>query len=109
MKRNETYNDEIDSNNLGWYIVLPQFEKWTCCGLLDKYVGFKAVECIIDNEKTQVIVIHETGSVGWAAKNAAKKVTINGIDETNNVKQNGEFYTVNIKQKHTKGVLVLEW
>lgn len=77
--------------------------------MLDKYVCFKAVECIVDSEKTQVNVIHESGTVGWAAKHPAKKVTVNGIDVTNNIQQNGQFYTINLQSNNSKEVLILEW
>lgn len=109
IKRTDTYNDELESNIFGWYIILPENGKSTCFGLLEKYVSFKAVESIVDEDKTQVNVLHETGTVGWATKTPAKRVIINGIDVTHDVKQNGEFYTVVHKQKNSKEVIILEW
>lgn len=109
VKKNETFNEEIESGGFGWYIILPETDKSTCFGLIDKYVSFRAVENIIDNEKSQVNIIHETGTVGWATKKVAKRVLINDIDVTKEVKQNGDFYTVSITEQNKNEVLILEW
>ena len=109
VKKNENYEEDIQSNGFGWYIILPEADKCSCFGLINKYVSFNAVENIVDNENSQIIVLHETGAAGWAAKKAAKKVTVNGVDVTKDVKQDGDFYTVNVPEKNTKEVLILEW
>lgn len=109
IKREETYNDELKVNEFGWYIILPEIEKFTCFGLLDKFVSFKAVESIINNENSQVNIILNTGTVGWASKQSAKKVLINGIDHTSEVKQNGEFYSISLPSNKSKEILILEW
>lgn len=66
-------------------------------------------ENVVETPNSQVITLHESGTVGWASKKPAKKVTINGVDSTKDVKQNGEFYTVTIQESNQKETLILEW
>ena len=105
----ESFNDEIEATKFGWYIILPQIENGSCFGLINKYVSFKAVESIDNKENLQVITLHETGTVGWASKKPAKKVSINGVDVTKEVKSNGEFYTVELPENPKKEIVVIEW
>ena len=107
--KNDKFNDEIESGGFGWYVILPEVEHLTCFGLLDKYVGFQAVESIVENNNTQIIVLHSTGTVGWASKQAAKKVIVNNVDLTKEVKQNGDFYTISVPENDSKEVIIIEW
>lgn len=109
LGKNEAFSDEIESGGFGWYVILPETGNIDCFGLIDKYVCFQAVENIVENGNTQTVVLHETGTVGWASKKAAKKVLINGVDATKDVKQNGEFYTITLPEGEAKEVLTFEW
>ncbi|KAK8836219.1 hypothetical protein M9Y10_039851 [Tritrichomonas musculus] len=109
LGKNEAFSDDIESGGFGWYVILPETGNIDCFGLIDKYVCFQAVENITENGNTQTVVLHATGTVGWASKKAAKKVVLNGSDVTKDVKQNGEFFTLNIPENDAKAVLTFEW
>lgn len=109
VSSNDSFKDEIDVSGYGWYLILPETQNLTCFGLINKYVSFKAVENIVESSNSQVVVLHETGVVGWATKKVVKKVTVNGVDMTKDIKSIGEFHTIELAEKDTKEVVIFEW
>ena len=45
----------------------------TCLGLLDKFVGFTAVESIFENDSTQTVVVKESGTLDGFLKKSLKR------------------------------------
>lgn len=59
LKRNESYQGTVEKDGFGWFSLLPQGRNSSCLGLLNKYIGFTAVESICENDNTEVIVVRE--------------------------------------------------
>lgn len=109
LGKKDAFEIEIESNEYGWYLILPETDDVTCFGLINKYVSSKAVESIANSPNTQVVVLHETGIVGWASKKSIKRVTVNGVDKTKDVKTNGDFHTIELPENESKEVVIFEY
>lgn len=58
---------------------------------------------------TDIVILHETGTVGWASMIAPKKVMVNTLDATDSVQKNGELYTLPLPETAEKAVISLSW
>ena len=94
---------------MAWYVILPHSGKGTCLGLLDKYVGFSAVECVQKCSESDIMILHETGTVGFALDAPPQKVMVNMADVTKQLVRNGSFYTLYIPEAAERTVLSLSW
>lgn len=94
LGRNEIYTDVLDRDGFAWFVILPKVTKIACFGLLDKYAGFTAVESIREGEKTQVIVLRQSGTLGWASDEPPRQVTLGALDVTRHVKRTGKWYAL---------------
>lgn len=81
----------------------------SCFGLLDKYAGFMAAEHTASRDDCDIILLDESGQVGWASKKNFRKVTADGLDITDQIKINGELFTISFPPKSGKVVLKIEW
>ena len=110
LGRNDRYTDTIEASGFAWYVILPQgLNGSSCLGLLDKYVGFSAVESICEYENMEVIVLKASGTLGWISQKKHQKVMVDGIDVTEKVKEHGELYSVSLPETMNKTVLSINW
>lgn len=109
IDRAEQYIDTIEGGGFAWYVILPQTGRCACFGLLDKYVGFSAVESVQTSENTDVLVIHESGTVGFASLNKPKKVMAGALDVTQEIQVQGNFYSLCLSETANKAVLSIIW
>lgn len=109
LSREERYQDAIEGGGMAWYVLLPCQGRGSCLGPLDKYVGFSAVESIQTRGDTDVVILHESGAVGWAAEKAPRRVMANASDMTASVQQDGMLYTLPLPESSTKMVLSITW
>jgi hypothetical protein len=73
MAKKESYESRLDLGGFGWFVLLPKGKYGTCLGLLDKFVGFTAVESIFENDSTQTVVVKESGTLGWLSEKEPQK------------------------------------
>lgn len=109
LGRDEIYSDTVESRGFAWYVILPQGKNSTCLGLLDKYVGFSAVESIHEDENAEIVVLKASGTLGWASKKEPKVVMIDAVDVTKEVKKSGELYILSLPETINKTVLSIRW
>ena len=109
MGRNELYEDIIPESGLAWYIVLPSSGRADCLGLLEKYVGFSAVENVHCDEKTDIIVLHETGTIGFACDKPPRRVLMNMADVTGQLMQDNCLYILPLPETAERAVVSLSW
>ena len=109
IDRAEQYTDTIERGGFAWYVILPQIARCTCFGLLDKYVGFSAVESVQTSENADVFVLHASGTVGWTALNKPAKVMAGAFDMTQEVQMQGDFYTLCFPETANKAVISIIW
>ena len=81
----------------------------TTLGLLDKFVGFTAVESICEQDGSLTAVLHESGSIGWLSEKEPKHVWANGVEVTAQVEHQGNLYVVDLPETSHKLVLTLLW
>ena len=101
--------DTVESRGFAWYVILPQGQNSSCLGLLDKYVGFSAVESIHEDGNAEIVVLQASGTLGWASQKAPQKVMIDAVDATKEVKKSGELYILSIPETINKTVLSIKW
>lgn len=109
LGRNEKYEGGIEAGGYGWYVILPCGKKSACLGLMDKYVGFTAVESIRETQDTMTAVIHEHGRIGWISEKDPVKVTADGIDVTGKVEKQENIYTIELPESSGKTVLCVSY
>ena len=109
LGRNDKYEGTVAENGFCWFIVLPQGRNCSCLGLLNKYVGFTAIESIYNNDNTEIIVVKESGTLGWMSEKEFRKVTANAVDVTEAVKKNDKLYTIELPDSSSKMVLTLQF
>ncbi len=109
MGREDQYNVTLSAGGYSWYVILPQKGAVTCLGLVDKYVGFTAVECVQESRKKAVMVLREQSSIGWIAESPCVRAELGGTDVTSQVIQNGCLFTLNKEEASGKAVLSIEW
>ena len=109
LGRNGQYEGAVAKDGFGWFIVLPQGKQGSCLGLLNKYVGFAAIESICENDHTQVAVIRESGKLGWVSEKEPQKVMVNVLDVTEHIEKENKLYTVSLPESLSKAVLFIVW
>ncbi len=109
VKRTEQINGTLASGDFAWYVFLPASKNMSCLGLLDKYAGFMAAEHVTARENCDMVVLHESGQVGWASKRDLQKVSANGIDITDQISKKDELFKVSLPPQKGKVVLTIEW
>lgn len=109
LGRNGQYEGTVAKDGFGWFIVLPRGKQGSCLGLLDKYVGFAAIESICENDHTQVAVIRESGKLGWVSEKEPRKVMVNALDVTEQIEKEDKLYAVSLPESFSKAVLSVVW
>jgi hypothetical protein len=107
LGRQERYESRLEAEEFGWFVVLPKGRHGSALGLLDKYVGFTAAECILEEENAQVIVLHEAGNFGWISDTEPQKVTVNATDVTGQIIKNGSLYTLPLPEVASMCVITI--
>ncbi|MDE7250670.1 MAG: hypothetical protein K2N82_12495, partial [Lachnospiraceae bacterium] len=102
---NESYEGILEENGFAWFVILPKNKTGSCLGLLHKYAGFMAVESIQENEDAQIIVVRESGVLGWISEREPKEVIAGTADVTKEVKKEGNLYSVLLPESSSKTVL----
>lgn len=109
LGKGERYEGVVQTDGYAWFVMLPKKGIGSCLGLIDKYAGFTAVESICQESSTQVIIIRETGTVGWMSEKAPRKVLVNTEDVTDRVENRGRLYMVELSEEPTKMVVTIAW
>ena len=109
LGKQESYESRLDLGGFGWFVLLPKGKYGTCLGLLDKFVGFTAVESIFENDSTQTVVVKESGTLGWLSEKEPQKVMVNSVDVTSSVKKNDFLYEITLPEGPHKTVLSFVW
>lgn len=109
LGRNDRYEGTMAQDGFGWFIMLPQGKNGSCLGLLNKYVGFTAIESIYKNDNIEVVVVRESGPLGWISEKEPQKVMINAADVTENVKKEDKLYTISLPECFSKTVITVVW
>ena len=109
LGKQESYESRLDLGGFGWFVLLPKGKYGTCLGLLDKFVGFTAVESIFENDSTQTVVVKESGTLGWLSEKEPQKVMVNSVDVTSSVKKNDFLYEITLPEGPHKMVLSFVW
>lgn len=109
INRQEQYDGMVEKDGFGWFVLLPKGKNGSCLGLLDKYVGFTAVESIYENGNTDIIVVREAGTIGYISDRAPQKVMVNSEDVTDHIKKTGLLYEIPITAEDSKVVISIVW
>lgn len=109
LGREETLHLTLEKGGFCWYVFLPTGKSATYLGLLEKYVGFTAVETICEGTDRDSIVLHESGPVGWLSDCIPSRVWWGGEDVTSLVQVQKPLFTLLLPEKPGRGVLTLEW
>ncbi len=109
LGRYGSYEGTMEKDGFAWFVVLPKNKRSACLGLLNKYVGFMAVESICENETAETAVIQESGALGWLADREPKKVLIDSVDVTKEVQKEGSLYTISLPEGSSRKVLSILW
>ena len=108
LAKDESISVTLDPETCALYLLLPQIEKVTPVGLLEKYISFHAVESVVTGEHCQIVSLREGGTFGFWTEEMVKKVSINGIDSTKELTKDGNLWK--IKAESEKQVLItIEW
>ena len=107
LGRYQKFEGSLEPDGYGWFVILPRGKNCTCLGLMDKYAGFTAVECIRETEDTMTAVVHESGRLGWISGKDPVKVTVDGDDVTENVEKQENIYTIDLPARAGKTVLCI--
>ena len=109
VTRTEEIDGTLPSGGFAWYVFLPAVNNTVCLGLLDKYAGFMAAEHTKAQEDCDIVLLYESGKVGWASKRAIRQVTADGIDVTDQIIKSGDLFTLPLPSKKGKVVLTIWW
>ena len=109
LGRNEVYQGTIESGGAAWYVILPQVGNAACLGLLDKYVGFSAVECIQESEHVSIFVLRASGTVGWVSDRMPQNVMVNCSDATDRIKRDGQLWELSLPENSKTAILSISW
>ena len=105
----ERFAGTVEAGGYGWYPVLPTGRHAALLGLVQKYVGFAALETVQETDAATLFVVREQGPLGWMADQPPRRVTVNTVDCTDLVQQDGALYTLPLPESGDKAVVVLEW
>jgi hypothetical protein len=135
LNRQGRYDSVLEKDGVGWFVLLPKNAHAAFLGLLDKYVGFAAVESIVEAGGTAsavesiadtdgtasaagsiagagnitTAVISESGTVGWLAEQEPQKVLVNGVDVTGQVERQDCLYKIALPESAVKTVVTVIW
>ena len=107
LKQNESYEDILEAGGFAWFVILPKKKTASCLGLLNKYAGFTAVESMQENDGTLIVVVTESGTIGWISEREPEKVTAGADDVTKEVQRDGNLYFVPFIEISSKVVLAI--
>lgn len=109
LGRNESYEGILEADGFAWFVILPKSKTGSCLGLLHKYAGFMAVESIQENDDTLVIVVRESGLLGWISEREPEKVIAGMTDVTKEVQKADNLYSLLLPESSSKTVLSIVW
>ena len=109
LGREELYQGALDPDGYGWYVILPETGSVACLGLVDKYVGFPAVEQVQQRGRKATVVLRESGPFAWMSSQPCSRVEWNGTDVTDRLRQKGSLYFLPAEEKAGKVVLTIAW
>lgn len=105
----EVIESFLESGGYAWYQIIPGKGEGTFLGLVEKYVGFAAVESQYIKENVMTGVISEQGNIGILAKKRPNRIFCNGEDITEQITEKGMLYTIALENKVQKAVLTVIW
>ena len=89
-------------------MILPMTGGPVCLGLLDKYVGFTAVESVHDAGDSQTVILRESGRLAWVSETIPKRITANGVDVTEKMQRSGMLTVIPLEEKSGQTAAVVE-
>jgi len=105
---NDTIECTLEKSGYRWFVILPVKDNCVCLGLIEKYVGFTAVEGIFTAKNSRTVILHETGKTSFAVDETPKRITVNGVDITACAERNGNIITLPLEEKAERAVIVLD-
>ncbi len=109
LDRGERLQGRLDRDGFGWYVLLPSAGRGVCLGLVDKYAGFTAVEHVSETENCQITVLRASGRTGWIWETPPRRVSAGGRDLTQELKQDGMLFTLDLPEVKEQTVLAAVW
>lgn len=109
VEQTDEIEGSLGAGEFAWYVFLPAGKNMSCLGLLDKYAGFMAAEHTAAHDDCDILVLAESGQIGWSSKKNIRRVTADGTDVTSQVSKNGELFKISLPPRKGKVVLTIEW
>lgn len=103
------FEGTAEAGGYGWYPVLPAGHHAAPLGLVQKYVGFAALETVQETDAATLFVVREQGPLGWLADQSPRRVTVNAVDCTEQVQRDDALFTLPLPESSGKAVVALEW
>lgn len=103
------FEGTVEAGGCGWYPVLPTGRHAALLGIVQKYVGFAALETVQETDTATLFVVREQGPLGWLADRSPRRVTVNAVDCTDLVQWEEPLYALPLPESGGKAVVVLEW
>ncbi len=108
LNNNESINVSLAAGEYSYYIFLPK-DECTPIGLLDKYVGFKAViDCQKTTDGMHMFTLEEIGRFGFITKNKIKAIRLNGQDISARLIPKGTYYCLDLSESPEEGKIEIE-
>ena len=109
VEQTDEIEGSLGAGEFAWYVFLPAGKNMSCLGLLDKYAGFMAAEHTAAHDDCDILVLAESGQIGWSSKKNIRRVTADGTDVTSQVSKNRELFKISLPPRKGKVVLTIEW
>lgn len=109
LGRNEKHQDRMEREAYRWFAILPCGKNGSCLGLLDKYVGFMAVESICESDNSVTVVLRESGTIGWISQKKPSRILVNQRNVTDQLEQEGDICRIRIPEDSSKMICMFLW
>ena len=96
LNKDDTISVSLNREEYGYYIFFPK-DECVLLGLIEKYVGFKALlSSEVSENGIYRFKLREKGKIGFVCRSTVEKVSLNGEDITNRLIDRGSYYLVDI-------------
>lgn len=107
LNDNDSISLSLNSGEYAYYIFLP-YDSCTPLGLIEKYLGFKAVkERKYIDEKTYGFVMEEIGKCGFVCDENIKCVMLNDEDVTDKLLNKRTYYCLDLEESNAEGTIII--
>lgn len=109
LSANEKHEESMETEAYKWFVILPCGKHGSCLGLLEKYVGFMAVESICESDSSVTVVLHESGTIGWISQKRPCRILVNHMDVTDRLEQEGDIFRISIPEDPARMICTFQW